>query len=224
MATGRSRLRLRTGACGPPPGLCLKGGPRFFPPRRHLCLVPLACPLHRLLQRPAKLTHQPGEVGGMIAHAEGALDHGRHPLGGPDVATKAVHLGALRQQRRHLRPLLGRQPWLLAGAWLGAQRLPAAALSGRRQPLTDRTGRDAQRLGNPRPRPTRLVPLPCPQPSAFPPVPWCIVVVHAPRSTTPASYGLDSSAAVSKCNSSDTAVISAVETVRRCCENARKSA
>jgi len=156
----------------------------------------------------------------MIAHAEGALDHGRHPLGGPDVATKAVHLGALRQQRRHLRPLLGRQPWLLAGAWLGAQRLPAAALSGTRQPLTDRTGRDAQRLGNPRPRPTRLVQLPCPQPSAFPPVPWCIVVVHAPRSTTPASYGLDSSAAVSitsaRCESCGSVAVSGVTGGQAC--------
>ena len=68
-------------------------------------------------------------MGGMVAYAEGALDHGRHPTSGPDVADEAMGLGSLRQERRELAALLDRQPRLLAWARPCSQRLPAASLA-----------------------------------------------------------------------------------------------
>ena len=52
--------------------------------------------------------HEPADMGGLVADAEGPLDHCRHALGGPDVAEEAVRL---RTQCQHLRqpgPLRGR--------------------------------------------------------------------------------------------------------------------
>ena len=46
---------------------------------------------------------------GMVADPELPPDDRRHPLGGPDITAKAERLGPLRQQHRHLRPLLRRQ-------------------------------------------------------------------------------------------------------------------
>jgi hypothetical protein len=43
---------------------------------------------------------------GMIVDAEGALDHLRHPLGGPDIAAEAVGWRPAGQQRRQLGALL----------------------------------------------------------------------------------------------------------------------
>jgi hypothetical protein len=47
---------------------------------------------------------------GMVAHAKGALDHLRHPLGGPHITIKAVGGSPVRQQQRDLRPLLAAEP------------------------------------------------------------------------------------------------------------------
>jgi len=81
-----------------------------------------------------------------------------------------IRFGVLCQQGRDLRPLPGRQPWLLPRTWLGAQRLTATDAS-LGQPLADRPRRNAQRLGDAGARPACLTEVPRSQLPSFPPVP-----------------------------------------------------
>ena len=66
---------------------------------------------------------------GMVAHAKGALDHLRYPLGGPHIAIKAVGGGPMRQQQRDLRPLLAAEPRRHAWGWPALERLNALLTS-----------------------------------------------------------------------------------------------
>ena len=123
----------------------------------------------------------------MVVHAEDSLDHGRHPPRGPDLPDEA---GCLRTRRSHVRdrrPLRGGQARHGAGRRSVPQRLPTACTSAR-QPLTDRSPRHSQRLGNADRLPSLLVQFQRPQSPAFLPVVWdCLRRSHAPRCTTPSA-------------------------------------
>jgi hypothetical protein len=92
----------------------------------------------------------------MIGDAQLAPDHGGHPLSGPHVAQKTIGFGAVREQRRQLGPLLGRQ------FGRGARRHPmvqgpGAAGPGPLEPLIHGTIRHAERLANRPAGPARSV-------------------------------------------------------------------
>jgi hypothetical protein len=135
---------------------------------------------------------------GMVAHPKRPPQDRRHSPGRPDGTDKPVCFGSFCQQRRDLGPLLGRQPCLPAATRLGPERRSPTAGPSPCKPLAHGARRDAQRLSDAPPRPTRLVWFPRPQPSAFPPVSWSICVVHVARCTISPPHRLDCSAAVSK--------------------------
>jgi hypothetical protein len=105
----------------------------------------------------------------MVADAELAPDHGRHPAGGPDLAPEAERLGPTGQQGRDLRSLLGGQLRRRAGGEAAAQRLDAA-LPGAAQPLADRPGGHAERFGDGLLRPALSLEVPGAEPPPFAPV------------------------------------------------------
>jgi hypothetical protein len=84
---------------------------------------------------------------GVVADPELAPDERRHPFGSPDVAAEAERFGALRQQARQLRPLLGRQLRGRAGRHAAPQRLDPA-LASTPHPLADRARRHPEGAGD----------------------------------------------------------------------------
>ena len=105
----------------------------------------------------------------MVAHPELPPDHGRHALGGPDIATEAERLGPPRQQHRELRPLLRRQSRCGPEARSALQgRL--ATLASAPHPLADGPGGDPQRLRNLLLAPALRLQRPRPQPPLFTPL------------------------------------------------------
>ena len=84
---------------------------------------------------------------GMIADAEGALNHLRHPFGGPDIAREAVRWRSAGQQRGKLCPLLNREAWRYSRRWPVCQRLDPL-LARARTPVADRTLTSPQRHGD----------------------------------------------------------------------------
>lgn len=121
----------------------------------------------------------------VVAHPQGARDHGRHALGCPQVAAEAAGFGAAGQERGQLRPLLGRQLGPAARRGMPAQGLGAPG-AGPLEPLAHRALRHAQRLGDPALRPTLLRQLPGAAPAIFSPVGWLAagVLSHAPPHRT----------------------------------------
>jgi hypothetical protein len=119
---------------------------------------------------------------GVIAHPELAPDHRRHPLGGPDIASEAERLGALRQQQRQLLPLLVRQPRGRAWRHPTLQRLDTA-LTGAPHPLADRPGGHSQGVRNRLLAPILLLQFPGAQPPPFTPVHWCSLVGRHTQTT-----------------------------------------
>jgi hypothetical protein len=109
-------------------------------------------------------------MGGMIADAERARDHYRHAGRSPDVADEAVGLGSVRQERRNLSALLGRQPGLRTRRLLVPQRLTPACPRPS-QPLAHRPARDAQCFRDANRLPALLGQLQRPQTPSFAPVP-----------------------------------------------------
>ncbi len=120
----------------------------------------------------------------VVADAELAQDHGRHPAGGPDLAAEAERLGPTGQQGREPRPLLGGQLRRRAGGEAATQGLGAPAL-GPAHPLADRAGGHAERFGDGLLRPALALEGPGAQPAAFAPVGregmWCL---HAETART----------------------------------------
>jgi putative transposase len=114
----------------------------------------------------------------MVAHPKLSPDHGRHPLPGPDVATKPECLGPTRQQHRQLRPLLDRQFRGRARRDTPLQRFDPA-LSTAAHPLADRPGRHTQRLRNLLLAPALRLQRPRPQSTPLTPILWpASLLVH----------------------------------------------
>jgi hypothetical protein len=152
-------LRLRRRSCAPRPGLCLKGGPGLVPPRGNRALVALARPPDRLLHTQPFLPQQAADMRRMIAHAEAALDHRRHALGGPHLPNKAIRFRAPCQDVRQAGSLRLRQLWRGTGRGVAAQRLdPTSACA--LQPATDRRPAHRQRRRNVFPSPSLLMQVP----------------------------------------------------------------
>lgn len=116
-------------------------------PGLDLGLVALGRPDLGLLDAQAEGPQETIDVRGMIAYAEGALDHDHHPRRGPDVAPEAIGFGTFRQEGGQVGALLGRQ------AMGGTRGDPAAqglfaSLPRPLQPLADRSLGDPQRRGD----------------------------------------------------------------------------
>jgi hypothetical protein len=108
-------------------------------------------------------------MGGVIVDAEVVADQLGDAPGGPDVAAPAMGLGALGQQGRDLRALLGGEQGRRPGRGLGAPGCDAGGLSAF-EPAADEVlaaaeGGDAALLG-----PTELMEFPGAAATAFPPV------------------------------------------------------
>jgi hypothetical protein len=127
--------------------------------------------LDRLLDAPAGRAQQVADVIGVVAHAELAADDRRHPLGGPDVATEAERLGALRQQVRQLLALLIRQLRGRARRHATLQRLDPA-LADTPHPLAHRARRYPEGVRDSLLLPSALFQLPRSLPTPFAPVAW----------------------------------------------------
>ena len=123
----------------------------------------------RLLHAPAGRAQELADVIGMVAHPKLPPNDRRHALGGPDVTAKAERLGPLRQQHRHLRPLLRRQFRRRPRGDAPLQRLDSA-LAPTSHPLAHRPSRHPQRLGNRLLAPALRLQCPRPQPSPFAPL------------------------------------------------------
>jgi len=108
-------------------------------------------------------------MGGMVMHAEFALDHCRYPLGGPDLAAEAESLCPPLQQGGKVRPLCGAQSRFRSWGWSMAERL-GSILSGTVEPLADGTGTDPEGCRNLPLGPAFLGQFPATQPAAFVPI------------------------------------------------------
>jgi hypothetical protein len=120
----------------------------LLPPGRDRGRVALACLLTGLLHALPQCVQQPADVRRVVADAEAAPDHDGYPLARPDLSTEAKRLGPTRQERRDWGPLRGRELGPPTGRPAPAQRLHAAAVTGAREPLADRSRRHAQRGGD----------------------------------------------------------------------------
>ena len=106
---------------------------------------------------------------GVVANPELPPNDRRHALGGPDVATESERLGPLRQQHRHLRPLLVRQFRRRPRGDAPLQRFDAT-LAPTTHPLAHRPSRHPKRLRNRLLAPASLLQVPGPETSTFAPL------------------------------------------------------
>jgi hypothetical protein len=121
---------------------------------------------------------------GVVANPELPPNDRHHALGGPDIAAEAERLGPLRQQHRHLCPLLVRQfrprPW----GDTPLQRFDAA-LAPTSHPLAHRPSRHPKCLRNRLLAPTSLLQLPGPETSTLAPLlRLCYSLRHASAGCT----------------------------------------
>ena len=125
----------------------------------------------------------------MVADPKLPPNDRRHALGGPDIPTEAKRLGSLRQQHRHLRPLLVRQfrRWPRREAPL--QRVDST-LTTASHPLADRASGHPQRLRNRLLAPPLRLQRPRTQPTALTPVGWlsCLLVHTSHRCTDQTTF------------------------------------
>lgn len=109
----------------------------------------------------------------MVAYAKDLFDHSRCPRRGPDISNKAVGFGALRQQTRDLRPLLGRQSGLRTRGNTTAQRFDTSIIRTL-EPLAYCAWGHAQGFGNTSLFPALLFEFPSTEPATFLPVPGSV--------------------------------------------------
>ena len=122
----------------------------------------------------------------MIADAELALDHGRNPLLGPDIANKAVGFCSLLEQIWKRFALLLGQFRRRAKTRAISQRVRSAR-SSTSNPLADRALGHAHRHGDLFLRPALLMQVPRAQAAAFAPVSRLCYGTHGQHDTTSGS-------------------------------------
>ena len=83
-----------------------------------------------------------------VAHPKGLPDHLCHPVGRPEVATKAVRFRPALQEARNLRALFGAQSRHPTWPGMTRQRVHAATLPSAFEPLAHRAFTHAQRDGD----------------------------------------------------------------------------
>ena len=105
-------------------------------------------------------------MGAMVDDAEFLLEDGRDPLARPHVAQKAVGFGAVGEQSRQPRPLLGGQARRRSWGQAMDQGL-GASCARPLEPLAHRARGHAQRLGNRAATPPLLVQGPGAEPPPF---------------------------------------------------------
>jgi len=103
---------------------------------------------------------------GMVAHPELSADHRRDALGRPDIAQEAKGFGAVGQQGRQLRLLVGRQARGRARGNADHESV-GASFARLLQPLADGSRGDIQGLGNRRAGPALLMEGPSPAAAPF---------------------------------------------------------